>query len=153
MQSGLKGGKMKKVKLIVLAAIVFNIAMGLLTPAPAKGKNTYWLMGTSKSSKETGGQLRMYYQKKDSILLKGKAKKSASRNQIDAAKPKKIKAKLKIADTCKITFADEDENVTGYYKDWITNGGGGDYKEGDEMCFTTVNIKVRNKKVVKIIFS
>lgn len=90
--------------------------------------------------------------KKDSILLKGRAKKSASRNQIDAAKPKKIKAKLKIADTCKITFADEDENVTGYYKDWITNGGGGDYKEDDEMCFTTVNIKVRNKKIVKIIF-
>jgi hypothetical protein len=38
--------------------------MGLLTPVLAKGKNTYWLMGTSKSSKETGGQLRMYYQKK-----------------------------------------------------------------------------------------
>lgn len=80
---------MKKVKLIILAAIVFSIAMGLLTPVLAKGKNTYWLMGTSKSSKETGGQLRMYYQKKDSILLKGKAKKLASRNQTDAAKPKK----------------------------------------------------------------
>ena len=45
--------------------------------------------GASKPSKETGGQLRMYYQEKDSILLKGKAKKSASRNQIDAAKQKK----------------------------------------------------------------
>jgi len=148
------GGKMKKVKLIALAVIVFSIAMGLLTPVLAKGKSTYWLMGTWKSSKETGGPLRMYYQKKDSVLLKGKAKKSASRNQMDDTKPKKIEVALKIADTCKIAFVEEDGSITsGYYKDWIRNGGGGDYKEGDSMCFTTVSIKVKNKKIVKIIFS
>lgn len=66
---------------------------------------------------------------------------------------KKIKDNLKIADTCKITFVGENETVTGSYKDWITNGGGGDYKEGDEMSFITVTIKVKNNKIVKIIFS
>lgn len=80
---------MKKVKPIVLTAIVLSITLGLLTPVLAKGKNTYWLMGTSKSSKEADGQLRMYYQKKDSLLLKGTAKKSASKNQLDTAMPKK----------------------------------------------------------------
>lgn len=143
---------MKKVKWIVLAAIVFSISIGHLTPVFAKAENTYWLMGTSKASKQTGGKLRMYYQKKDSILFKGTAKKSAASNPMDDAKPKKIKAVLKIADICKITFMEEGESVTGNYKDWITNGGGGDYKEGDEMCFTTVKLKVKNKKIVKIIF-
>ena len=86
-------------------------------------------------------------------FIKRKGKKIGIQKSDRCCKAKKIKVKLKIADTCKITFADEDEKVTGYYKDWITNGGGGDYKEGDEMCFITVNIKVRNKKIVKIIFS
>ena len=93
-----------------------------------------------------GGQLRMYYQEKDSVLLKGKVKKSASRNQIDAAKPKKIKVKLKIADTCKITFADEDEKVTGYYKDWITNGGAATIKKAMKCVLQPSPLRSGTKK-------
>ncbi len=54
------------------------------------------------------------------VLAKGKAKKSASRNQMDATIPQKIKDALKIADTCKITFVEENESVTGSYKYWAT---------------------------------
>ncbi len=42
--------------------------------------------------------------------------------------------------------------TAGLYKEWIKDGGGGDYQEGDRMGFCTVLIKVKNNKAVKIIF-
>lgn len=139
---------MKKiVRQLVLAAAMFSMILGLFTPVQAKEKNSYWLTGVSK---DAGGQLRMYYQK-DAVLLKGKARKSASEKNLYDAELKKIRQKLKIADTCKICFIEADNNTTTSYQDWLKTSC--EYQEGDDMSFISVSIKVKNKKIVKFIFS
>lgn len=146
--------KIKKFgKQLVWILMAVSMALGVLTPAFAKGKDSYWLMGTWKATEEMGGKLRMYYEK-DSIRLKGKARKAGTREKLDYAKLKKVDAAFEIAGGCKIAFVEEDGSVTkGRFKDWITNGGGGDYKEGDSMWFCTVLVKVRNNKIGKVIFT
>lgn len=119
----------------------------LYTQAQAKEKNVYWLTGVSKPA---DGQLEMYFQK-DSLLLKGKAKKSASEKNLYNAKSKKINETLKIADNCKISFVEAEETATSSYKDWLKVSC--EYKEGDPMSFICVVLKVKNHKIVKIIFS
>lgn len=137
----------KSIKQIVLAAIIFSITIGVPTQVQAKEKNSYWLTGVSK---EADGQLQMYYQK-DSILLKGKAKKSESKDQLEDTKLKKIQDTLKVANTCKVVFIEADETTTCAYQDWVKDSR--DYKEGDRISFISASIKVKNKKIVKIIFS
>lgn len=137
----------KSIRLFLLTAMIFSITMGLFTPLQAKGKNNYWLTGISK---DAGGQLQMLYQK-DSILLKGKAKKSVSKNHLNDVKSKKIQKTLKVADTCKISFVEAEETSPSDYKDWVKVSCS--YKEGDCMSFIAVEIKVKNNKIVKIIFS
>lgn len=92
----------------------------------------------------------MLYQE-GSILLKGKAKKSVSKNHLNDAKLKKIQETLKVADTCKIFFVEAEETSTSAYKDWVKVSCS--YKEGDRMSFIATEIKVKNNKIVKIIFS
>lgn len=139
---------MKKImKPLLLTAFVFCICLGLFTQADAKPKNSYWLTGISKPA---DGHLEMYFQK-DAILLKGKAKKSASEKNLYKAKPKKIQETLKIADNCKISFIEADETATSSYKDWLKVSC--EYKEGDSMSFISVTLKVKDKKITKIIFS
>ncbi len=138
---------MKKfAKQLLLAAMVCSLALGLATQVQAKS-SSYWITGISKGA---GGQLQMYYQD-GSILLKGKAKKSATQSTLQNTKPKKIQKAFKVADNCKIVFVEAEETATSAYKDWLKVSC--EYKEGDEMSFISVDIKVKDKKIVKIIFS
>ena len=139
---------MKKIaKQFVAAVVMFSLILVLFTQIQAKEKNSYWITGVSK---DAGGQLRMYYQK-DAVLLKGKAGKSVSEKNLYDAKLKKISKTLKIADTCKISFIEAENNITVSYQDWLKTSC--EYQEGDEMSFISISIKVKNKKIVKFIYS
>ena len=141
----------KFMKKIVCAVCALGIAAGVLVPVQAKEKSSFWLSGTSFDVE--GGRLGIYYEKEDAILLKGRVKKSVSKNRLNQADERKIKSVISISDTCRIVFEEEDGSMTaGLYKEWIKDGGGGDYQEGDRMGFCTVLIKVKNNKAVKIIF-
>lgn len=143
-----KEKKMKKpLKNIIAAAIVFCMMVNVLAVSVlADTKSSYWLTGISKAA---GGQMKMYY-KEDTLVLKGKFKRSSSRDKLQDAEEKKRSYSLKIADNCKVTFTEADNVQTISCKEWIESRG---YKKGDEVSFISVELKIKNKKITRINFS
>ena len=135
------------VKKIVMVMMVFSLLAGVLSmPIRSEAKSTYWLVGVSRPA---GGNLRMYY-KGNTIILKGKAKKSASRDTVYDAAEKKCSCTLKAAGNCKVTFVEADNNRTVTYKKWAKDMG---YKKGAEVSFIEATFKVSGGKITRIYFS
>lgn len=133
-------------KLLILVTVSSLVVGAFAIPVKADAKNTYWLSGVSKAA---GGHMNMYY-KGNTIVLKGKFRKSASRNKIYDVAEKKYSYSLKVADNCKVTFVEAENNETITYKKWAKNSG---YKNGDKISCIEATLKVEGKKIVKIFFS
>ncbi len=111
-----------------------------------KTKDTYWLSGVSKAA---GGHMNMYY-KGNTIIIKGKVRKAASKNKVfDAAEKKGIYI-LKVAKSCKVTYVEAKNNQTMTYKKWAKNNG---YKKGDKVNCIEATFKVEGNKIMRIYFS
>lgn len=134
-------------KKIMMVVVVLSLLAGVLSmPAQADAKDTYWMMGVSKAA---GGDMKMYY-KGDKIVLKGKMKKSTSKNKLYDAKDKKCSCTLKVADNCKVTFVEAENVQTITYKKWVKDIG---YKKGDAVSCIEADFKVVGKKITRILFS
>lgn len=134
-------------KKMMATLIVFSLLAGVLSiPTQAEAKDTYWLMGVSKAA---GGYMKMYY-KGNKIELKGKVKKSNSKNKLYDAPDKKCSYTLKVADNCKVTLVEAENNQTMSYKKWAKNIG---YKKGDAVSCIEADFKVEGKKITRIWFS
>lgn len=134
-------------KKMMVMVVVFSLLAGVLSiPKQAEAKDTYWLMGISKAA---GGYMKMYY-KGNKIELKGKVRKSNSKNKLYDAADKKCSYTLKVADNCKVTLVEAENNQTMSYKKWAKNNG---YKKGDAVSCIEANFKVEGKKITKILFS
>lgn len=134
----------KKLMLWVTIASLFVGVFAISTKTNAK--NTYWLSGVSKAA---GGKMKMYY-KGNTIVLKGKVRKSVSRSKIYDVSEKKCSCSLKVAKNCKVILVEADNNQTMTYKKWAKNLG---YKNGDEVTCIEATLKVEGKKIVRIYFS
>lgn len=138
---------MKNMKKKILSVVmVFSLLAGVLSmPVQAGAKDTYWLMGISKAA---GGYMKMYY-KGNKIALKGKVRKADSQDKLYDAKDKKASYNLKVADNCKVTLVEAENNQTMTYKKWAKNNG---YKKGDPVSCIEADIKVEGKKITRIYF-
>lgn len=135
------------VKKIMVFVTVYSLFFGVFAISGQAGaKNAYWLSGVSKAA---GGQMNMYY-KGNTIVLKGKIKKSASWEKVYDAAEKKCSYSLKIADNCKVTLVEAENNQTMAYKKWAKGNG---YKKGDKVNCIEATFKVEGKKIVRIYFS
>ena len=134
----------KKLMLLVMISSLFVGVCAISVKTDAK--NMYWLSGVSKAA---DGSMRMYY-KGNTIVLKGKVRKSVSRNKIYDVPEKKCSYLLKVASNCKVTYVEAENNQTMTYKKWAKNNG---YKNGDEVTCIEATLKVEGKKIVRIYFS
>ena len=134
----------KKLMLLVMISSLFVGVFAISVKTDAK--NTYWLSGVSKAA---DGSMRMYY-KGNTIVLKGKVRKSVSRNKIYDVPEKKCSYSLKVASNCKVIYVEAENNQTMTYKKWAKNNG---YKNGDEVTCIEATLKVEGKKIVRIYFS
>ena len=135
------------VKKLMLLVMISSLFVGVFAiSAKTDAKNTYWLSGVSKAA---DGSMRMYY-KGNTIVLKGKVRKSVSRNKIYDVPEKKCSYSLKVASNCKVTYVEAENNQTMTYKKWAKNNG---YKNGDEVTCIEATLKVEGKKIVRIYFS
>ncbi len=139
---------MKKItKKSVALLLTFALLSGALSlPARAETKNSYWLAGLSRAA---GGRMRMYY-KGNTIVLKGKVRRSTSRNKLYNVPEKKSSYTLKVAGSCKVTLVEAENNQTMTYKKWAKNN---KYKKGAEVSCIEASFKVEGGKIKKIFFS
>lgn len=134
-------------KKMLAAVIAFGLLVGTISmQVQADAKTVYWLSGVSKAA---DGHTRMYY-KGNTIVLKGKARKSASRDKVYDAAEKKCSYSLRVAGNCKVIFIEAENKETVPYKTWAKGNG---YKNGDEFLYICVTLKVEDKKITKIYFS
>lgn len=134
-------------KKAITAAIVCSLLIGVLSISVCSdAKSTYWLSGVSELA---DGHMKMYY-KGSTITLKGKIKKSASRKNVYDATEKKYSCSLKVANNCKVTLVEADNNQTMTYKKWAK---GNNYKKGAKVSFIEATFKIDGGKITRIYFS
>lgn len=135
---------MKKTTAVLMTFAL--LASVLSIPGRAEAKSSFWLSGVSRVA---GGNMRMYY-KGNTIVLKGKIRRSAARNKLANAPEKKCSYTLKVAGSCKVTLIEAQNNQTTTYKKWAKDK---KWKKGTEVSCIAASFQVEGGKIKRIFFS
>ena len=117
----------------------------------AKAANKYWICGSSYGQL-TGGKMQLYM-KKNSVVIKGNALISKSKNQFYNMKGKKVKYSfkiLKLAKNCKVIECEGGEEYKYGYATFCRDRG---ISPSKNAVGINAGIVVKNGKVTAIYFS